>query len=136
MCLRKCNLLTLVPTFSIFRISIFPHFRAIDIQALIGNVGGYIGLFLGYSFLQIPTLVAFLVTQGKGWLSHIRGRRKKTKELTVTMNQKLFESRIKSNNKRNENRNRNGVFADTKFQYVELLKRIAQLESYIYGTSK
>ena len=32
-------------------------FRAIDIQGLIGNVGGYIGLLLGYSFLQIPDFI-------------------------------------------------------------------------------
>ena len=28
--------------------------RAIDLQELIGNIGGYIGLLLGYSILQIP----------------------------------------------------------------------------------
>ena len=28
--------------------------RAIDFNGLIGIIGGYIGLFLGYSFLQIP----------------------------------------------------------------------------------
>ena len=35
--------------------------RAIDIQALIGNIGGYIGLFLGYSILQIPDFVLFIL---------------------------------------------------------------------------
>ena len=76
-----------------------PHFRAIDIQALIGNVGGYIGLVLGYSFLQIPSLIIFIVTQCKGCFSHIRGQRGQTKikALTVTMNGKLFESKSKSN---------------------------------------
>ena len=34
--------------------------RAIDFQALIGNVGGYIGLVLGYSIVQIPDLILFL----------------------------------------------------------------------------
>ena len=34
-------------------------FRAIDFQALLGTVGGYIGLILGYTVLQIPD---FLVT--------------------------------------------------------------------------
>ena len=28
-----------------------------DIQTLVGNAGGYIGLFLGYSFLQIPQAI-------------------------------------------------------------------------------
>ena len=32
-------------------------FRAIDVHALIGNVGGYIGLCLGYSLLHVPKLI-------------------------------------------------------------------------------
>ena len=35
-------------------------FRAIDTQALIGNIGGYIGLCLGYSLLQVPQLLSAL----------------------------------------------------------------------------
>ena len=34
--------------------------RAIDTQELIGNIGGYIGLCLGYSLLQIPELLLAL----------------------------------------------------------------------------
>ena len=34
--------------------------RAIDITSLIGNSGGYIGLCLGYTILQIPSLLAYL----------------------------------------------------------------------------
>ena len=32
-----------------------------DFQGLIGNVGGYIGLCLGYSILQIPDFIQLLV---------------------------------------------------------------------------
>ena len=32
--------------------------RAYDFQSLIGNAGGYIGLFLGYAILQLPELIA------------------------------------------------------------------------------
>ena len=32
-------------------------YRSIDSHTLIGNIGGYIGLFLGYNFLQIPALI-------------------------------------------------------------------------------
>ena len=28
-----------------------------NVQTLVGNAGGYIGLFLGYSFLQIPQAI-------------------------------------------------------------------------------
>ena len=43
-------------------VSCFLH-RAIDIQALIGNIGGYIGLCLGYSILQIPGFVLMIVSK-------------------------------------------------------------------------
>ena len=35
-------------------------FRAIDINGLIGNIGGYIGLCLRYSILQIPEFISIL----------------------------------------------------------------------------
>ena len=38
----------------------YPNFREIDFNGLVGYIGGYIGLFLGYSFLQIPDLIIFL----------------------------------------------------------------------------
>ena len=37
--------------------NVFIIYRAIDLNALIGTIGGYIGLFLGYSFLQIPQAI-------------------------------------------------------------------------------
>ena len=37
--------------------------RAIDFNTLIGNIGGYIGLFLGYSILQIPDFIVRLVSK-------------------------------------------------------------------------
>ena len=36
------------------------HVRAFDIESLIGNSGGYLGLFTGYALLQIPSLVEFI----------------------------------------------------------------------------
>ena len=39
--------------------------RAIDIQALVGNIGGYIGLLLGYSLLQIPDLITWIMYNSK-----------------------------------------------------------------------
>ena len=43
----------------------FLHFRAIDFQALIGNIGGYIGLLLGYSLLQIPEFITWVMFKFK-----------------------------------------------------------------------
>ena len=37
--------------------------RAIDINSLIGNIGGYIGLCLGYSLLQIPLFIKKMITK-------------------------------------------------------------------------
>ena len=34
--------------------------KAFGIESLVGNVGGYIGLFLGLSIIQLPTFFIFL----------------------------------------------------------------------------
>ena len=35
--------------------------RAYNLEALVGNIGGYAGLFLGYALSQFPTSLASLV---------------------------------------------------------------------------
>ena len=37
------------------------YFRAMDVNGLIGYIGGYIGLFVGYSILQMPDTVLMLI---------------------------------------------------------------------------
>ena len=46
-------------------------FRAIDAQSLIGTVGGYIGLFLGYSLLEMPKTILVILNKLKKryWIS-------------------------------------------------------------------
>ena len=44
--------------------------RSFDIESLIGNAGGYLGLFTGYALLQLPNLV-FLVLR---WIYKTRKR--------------------------------------------------------------
>ena len=46
------------------------YVRAIDAQALIGTIGGYIGLFLGYSLLQIPNAITFFVKRLRNLLTN------------------------------------------------------------------
>ena len=41
-------------------------------QALIGNVGGAIGLILGYSILQIPSVFTFLGRQTQNWFGNTK----------------------------------------------------------------
>ena len=55
----------------ICRLIIF-YSRAIDIQALVGNIGGYIGLFLGYSILQIPDFIVVIFCKVKMFMSRSR----------------------------------------------------------------
>jgi len=38
----------------------FLNYRAIDVNGLIGYIGGYVGLILGFSLLQIPQLISLI----------------------------------------------------------------------------
>ena len=44
--------------------------KAIDVNGLVGYIGGYIGLILGYSILQIPELIVILVRKLKAYRSN------------------------------------------------------------------
>ena len=37
--------------------------RAYNVQALIGNAGGYIGLFLGYTIKELPKLFQYVINK-------------------------------------------------------------------------
>ena len=50
-----------------FLISSFIFPRAINAEALVGTVGGYLGLFLGYSILQLPEKINDLAKKVKSW---------------------------------------------------------------------
>lgn len=43
------------------------YFRYFDVQALVGNISGYMGLCLGYSLLQIPELIVLIFHKLKGY---------------------------------------------------------------------
>ena len=38
--------------------------RAFDVQSMLGNIGGYIGIFIGYALLNIPDALMRLVRRG------------------------------------------------------------------------
>ena len=52
--------------------TIYKIYRAIDGQALLGNIGGYIGLCLGYSILHIPDLILLIMRKLKKYYSELR----------------------------------------------------------------
>ena len=107
----------------------FLCFRAIDIQGLIGNVGGYIGLFLGYSFLQIPDFIIFIGLRAKRWLERIRegGDRNQTKTSKILVHESMSASQSRSKSESNEDWKGNRIYVDNN-AHTELIARIEQLE--------
>ena len=63
-------------------------FRAIDINGLIGNIGGYIGLCLGYSILQIPEFLNVLMINIKRKVKLLRMKKDLVKDDIIRVNQK------------------------------------------------
>ena len=79
------------------------HFRAIDIQGLIGNVGGYIGLFLGYSFLQIPDFILLTVLNAKRWFVRIQEGKDQNQKGTIKVTVQESISASQDGSKRGSN---------------------------------
>ena len=113
----------------------FLCFRAIDIQGLIGNVGGYIGLFLGYSFLQIPDFIILIVLRAKSWVEQIQEGRdpNQTRALKVMVHENLSASQGGSKRESNEDWEANRLYIDINAQ-KELIARIEQLEKSAKST--
>ena len=57
--LKPINLLLYTLSFGCYYTA--SNFRAIGIEQLIGSVGGYIGLCMGYSIVQIPEIIISVV---------------------------------------------------------------------------
>ena len=50
-------------------------YRSIDSHALIGNIGGYVGLCLGYNFLQVPALITIVLKMFKEYFKSQKDNR-------------------------------------------------------------
>ena len=77
------------------------HFhRSIDVHSLIGNIGGYIGLCLGYNLLQVPALLSIILRTLKENL--------KSKEIikNTNYNSKSFDTNVKKSDGENEKQNK------------------------------
>ena len=118
-----------------FWYSEFLLFRAIDIQGLIGNVGGYIGLLLGYSFLQIPNFIILIVLRAKNWVERIQDGRdpNQTKTLKVMVHENLSASQGGSKRESNDDWEGNRLYVDIN-AHKELIARIEQLEKSAKST--
>ena len=56
----------------LFLAKYFMYYRSMDVHGLIGYIGGYIGLFVGYSVLQIPDTI--LILKGKCEKLYLKAR--------------------------------------------------------------
>lgn len=57
------------------------HVKAYDIESFVGNAGGYIGLFLGYSLMCIPSWIAEMIHKVKEtWIEKLNKKRSNKNE--------------------------------------------------------
>ena len=91
--------------------------RAIDINGLIGNIGGYIGLCLGYSILQIPEFVTLMVLKWRNRLSVYR-MKNVVSEISVPASGK--EANIQMANSSIQDRSKTDILNDIRFLKKEV----------------
>lgn len=106
-----------------------------DTQGLIGNIGGYIGLVLGYSLLQIPDFIIFILGKTKGWSSGFRERiyRNQTKAWNAMENEKAPASKSPPAKESTENGDTKRDLVCTNAQFESVIQRIEQLEKSTYA---
>ena len=73
----------------IFQYTLFFKVRAINVGALLGNISGYIGFFLGYTLLQLPNLTLFLYRTLRGYVTFQTQDKTKSAKVKEKMNQKF-----------------------------------------------
>ena len=86
---------------------------------------------LGYSLLQIPDFIIFIVTRTKRWPSQIQNLRSQSHTRVCNVRIKKTESTSKgiSEKETNDVFNRNGAVVYTDAKYGEIMKRIIQIEN-------
>ena len=62
---------TIFDIFDFDSTNIHLYYRAMDVNGLIGYIGGYIGLFVGYSILQMPDTMLMLIKNCRNCYSKI-----------------------------------------------------------------
>ena len=92
-------------------------------------MGGYIGLLLGYSFLQIPDFIILNVLKTKGWFEQFREKRdqNQTRTLKITIHENISASQDRSERESNDGWERDQRYVDIN-SHKELIARIEQLE--------
>ena len=114
------------------------NFRSIDLQEVIGSIGGYIGALLGYSILQIPEMITVIMNKIKLVVKIMRINRRSKKKLGNTRFK--FQDTSGNNADRTieigikrikvEEKDRN-VSEIGNMKIVELIGRLRKLEDHI-----
>ena len=73
----------------------FTQSQAINWQALVGNVGGYVGLFLGYALLAIPSFLKGVFEKCKSAMEKKRMRQqRRSVEIDSTTQNNVIELQV------------------------------------------
>ena len=67
---------------------------AINGQALVGNIGGYLGLFLGYSILQLPNTIEVFAKKILKWYKTTKSRGNTFRRVIFRINVKEVSATI------------------------------------------
>ena len=113
-------------------------FRSIDLQEVIGSIGGYVGALLGYSILQIPEMITIIMSKIKLAVKMMRIDRRSKKKLENTgfkfqgnsVNSAVKTMDIGIKRIKVEEKDRN-VSEIGNMKIVELICRVRKLEDHI-----
>ena len=119
------------------------NFRSIDLQEVIGSIGGYIGALLGYSILQIPEMITVIMNKIKLVVKIMRINRRSKKKLGNTRFKfqdtsgnnavRTIEIGIKRINVEEKDRN---MSAKENMNIDEIIGRLKRLEDHIEEMAK
>ena len=119
------------------------NFRSIDLQEVIGSIGGYIGALLGYSILQIPEMITIIINKIKLVVKMMRINRRSKKKLdyshfkaqdTIGSNAiKTMEIDVKRINVEEKDEN---VLVKENMKMDEIIGRLRSLEDQVEEIAK
>ena len=92
-------------------------------------------MFLGYSFLQIPDFIIFIVLRARRWLERIRegGERNQTKTSKILVHDTMSASQSRSKSESNEDWEGNRIYVDNN-AHTKIIARIEQIENSVKST--
>ena len=109
------------------------HVQEYDVESMVGNIGGYIGLFLGYTLLHFPrfmlSVFAYIKNKFFPRISHIRRNKVSTKPLERKMSHNIKEKHTLCFDSCNSNNDI--ILVDVEGQLTALKERIVEVERQV-----